>query len=328
MPLFENVLCPVCNRKFEEGDDVVYCPDCGTPHHRECYNAIGHCVNRGLHASGYSFFDEMNQKTQLLKEEQQEKTDSILKNFKVDDDKYEETFDPFFTPEQISIAAYGKDTQTISGESVLDYAITIRTNISRFINIFKEFEYKGRKTSWNWGAFLFGSLYLFYRKMYKQAVLFHFAFISVVYASCFAMMKLAPNYIDAAKNFANLYSQNKLTNEDIIALSNVSDISKASIIMYISIGIIVLLRVIQALWADRFYKSTISELIKSVNKQINDGASFVQTSLFQNQSSEMDQTQMRRYYLARRGGTSFFMPMMAAFAAYMLTSLAYYNIFY
>ena len=328
MPLFENISCPVCNRAFEEGDDIVYCPDCGTPHHRECYNAVGHCVNRGLHASGYSFYDEINQRTKAREDEEKEKVQSVLRQFRVDEENAEETFAPFFTSEQINTAIYDKDEQKINGESVADYAITIRTNVNRFINIFKEFEYKGRKTSWNWSAFLFGSLYLFFRKMYKHAVLFHFAFISVVYASCFAMMKLSPNYIEAAKNFGNLYAQNKLTYEDMVALSNIPDASKASMIMYISIGAIIVLRVILGLFADRFYKTTISELIKGVNKQIKDGASFVQTSLLQNQSGEMDQEQMRKYYLSRRGGTSVFLPAMAAFAAYMLVSLAYYNIFY
>lgn len=329
MPLLENVFCPVCNRKFEEGDDIVYCPECGTPHHRECYNAVGHCVNRGLHASGYSFYDEMKCNAQEKETEEKEKAQAALKRFKTDgDENADEGFSPLFIPEQFNTSVYDKDDEKINGESVSDYAVTIRTNIPRFINIFKEFEYKGRKASWNWGAFLFGSLYLFFRKMYKQAILFHFAFIAVVYASCFAIMKLAPNYVEAAKNFANLYAQNKLTSEDMVALSKISDISAANAIFYISIGIIVVLRIIQGLYADKFYKSTISEFIKSVNKQIDDGASFVQSPLFQNQDSELDQSQMRKFYLARRGGTSVFMPMLAAFAAYMLVSLAYYNIFY
>ena len=58
MPNYENYKCPVCNKQFTKDDDIVTCPECGTPHHRECYNLTGHCVNKGLHASGYSFLDE------------------------------------------------------------------------------------------------------------------------------------------------------------------------------------------------------------------------------------------------------------------------------
>ena len=36
------ISCAVCNAYLFEEDDVVYCPVCGAPHHRECYNSIGH----------------------------------------------------------------------------------------------------------------------------------------------------------------------------------------------------------------------------------------------------------------------------------------------
>ena len=34
---FTNEKCPVCNNTFKEDDDIAVCPECGTPHHRECY---------------------------------------------------------------------------------------------------------------------------------------------------------------------------------------------------------------------------------------------------------------------------------------------------
>ena len=44
--------CPVCGKAFVQGDDVVVCPDCGAPHHRECYRRLGHCALEDKHASG------------------------------------------------------------------------------------------------------------------------------------------------------------------------------------------------------------------------------------------------------------------------------------
>lgn len=44
--------CPVCGKAFADGEDIVVCPDCGTPHHRECYRSLGHCANEGMHAAG------------------------------------------------------------------------------------------------------------------------------------------------------------------------------------------------------------------------------------------------------------------------------------
>ena len=45
--------CPVCHKKFTADDDIVVCPDCGTPHHRKCYLKNKHCANEALHQSGF-----------------------------------------------------------------------------------------------------------------------------------------------------------------------------------------------------------------------------------------------------------------------------------
>ncbi|MDO5603367.1 MAG: RING finger protein [Oscillospiraceae bacterium] len=47
--------CPVCGEAFRDGDDVVFCPDCGTPHHRNCYKELGHCANEEKHAEGFVY---------------------------------------------------------------------------------------------------------------------------------------------------------------------------------------------------------------------------------------------------------------------------------
>ena len=44
--------CTACGEAFTADDDVVVCPDCGSPHHRECYKKLGRCANIALHASG------------------------------------------------------------------------------------------------------------------------------------------------------------------------------------------------------------------------------------------------------------------------------------
>ena len=44
----EGEKCPVCGAYLFDEDDVVFCPECGAPHHRECYNAVGHCALAAL----------------------------------------------------------------------------------------------------------------------------------------------------------------------------------------------------------------------------------------------------------------------------------------
>lgn len=47
--------CPICKRKLLDGDDVVICPDCGAPYHRECYAKEGHCLFEDKHGAGYEY---------------------------------------------------------------------------------------------------------------------------------------------------------------------------------------------------------------------------------------------------------------------------------
>ncbi|MGI6280431.1 MAG: RING finger protein, partial [Acutalibacteraceae bacterium] len=43
--------CVRCKTYLFPEDDVVYCPVCGAPHHRECYNALNHCALESLHGT-------------------------------------------------------------------------------------------------------------------------------------------------------------------------------------------------------------------------------------------------------------------------------------
>ena len=40
--------CPVCEQAFTDDDDIVVCPDCGTPYHRACWPKEG-CVHAAEH---------------------------------------------------------------------------------------------------------------------------------------------------------------------------------------------------------------------------------------------------------------------------------------
>ena len=53
MALYTGNHCPVCNQAFADADDVVVCPDCGTPYHRACWQKVGACVHADQHAAGF-----------------------------------------------------------------------------------------------------------------------------------------------------------------------------------------------------------------------------------------------------------------------------------
>ena len=50
---YTGIPCAACKKPFEDGDDIVVCPECGTPYHRACYKELGHCIHEQRHAEGY-----------------------------------------------------------------------------------------------------------------------------------------------------------------------------------------------------------------------------------------------------------------------------------
>lgn len=67
---YSNQICAHCGKPLLEGEDIVVCPVCATPQHRECWMQAGHCANDALHASGYVW-----QKGKTVNAENHEKTD-------------------------------------------------------------------------------------------------------------------------------------------------------------------------------------------------------------------------------------------------------------
>ncbi|MBQ5968980.1 MAG: DUF2628 domain-containing protein [Clostridia bacterium] len=51
-------LCDGCQKPLLEGEDIVVCPDCGTPQHRACFEANQACVNAQKHGTGFVWKDD------------------------------------------------------------------------------------------------------------------------------------------------------------------------------------------------------------------------------------------------------------------------------
>lgn len=49
---YTGIECPICKQEFSKSDDIVVCPQCGAPYHRECYLKEGHCIFTGKHEAG------------------------------------------------------------------------------------------------------------------------------------------------------------------------------------------------------------------------------------------------------------------------------------
>lgn len=53
--IYKGQICDGCGRIIEEDDDIVVCPECATPQHRECYNKNNTCVNSHKHSDEFTW---------------------------------------------------------------------------------------------------------------------------------------------------------------------------------------------------------------------------------------------------------------------------------
>ncbi|MBR6741280.1 MAG: hypothetical protein IKL93_00900, partial [Clostridia bacterium] len=62
--------CALCHAILFPEDDVVYCPECGAPHHRECYNGINHCALEEFHGTENQY-DKLKRAAEEMEAEKQ-----------------------------------------------------------------------------------------------------------------------------------------------------------------------------------------------------------------------------------------------------------------
>jgi hypothetical protein len=195
MANYIGVRCPVCNKKFAQTDDIVVCPICGAPHHRDCYRIKNECAFVEEHLSGNVWHAPREQSS-----EEDARTCAVCgtkvpkdalfcqvcgANLNTPDapprgvrsgaagqgsqrDSYGRDFpgaafvhDPLYT-------VYGgvEPDSEIDGIPVADYATFIGASSAYFLPRFRDMEGSGRSVSPNFPALLLNFVYYFYRRMY------------------------------------------------------------------------------------------------------------------------------------------------------------------
>ena len=201
--------CIVCGQPFKDGDDVVVCPECGTPYHRECYKEAGKCINDELHANGESWKADRekvqdgircrrcgfnNDKDRIFCEScgtpLQENIDQAQ------DRESKENHDPNEPRPnngRVEFSPFGERTvydkdSVIDGVRLEDYAGYVKSNPFTFLMSFIRFGKYGGKLSLNIGAFLFPEVYFLFRKMKV------WGFISLIICAAFTVPVLITQF--------------------------------------------------------------------------------------------------------------------------------------
>ncbi len=180
--------CPYCGKKFAEGDDIVVCPECGTPHHRDCYKEHSACANEAKHGENYewksAFASSIPHKHH--EENHAEKGETVFCKYcgsetplgsmychkcgaPMNEEAPRRELHRFDSAEEFHRERFRMFTEAFGGGfegvSPKEAALFVRSNIEYFLPRFAAFS-KGAKFDTNFSAFIFSYFYLFYRKMY------------------------------------------------------------------------------------------------------------------------------------------------------------------
>lgn len=194
--------CVICSEKFTEQDDIVVCPECGTPYHRECYKKEGKCVNTALHESGgewkpsydvgdsshilneeevckgcgyvnppRSLFCERCGKPMSALEEHNEsfraKTSGVREDAPQDrgiNDDLRIELQPFLINFSDPLCGYNPE-EDFDGVRLCELADYVENNTHYYLPAFKRIKDKTSSIIWNLSATLFPELYFANRKM-------------------------------------------------------------------------------------------------------------------------------------------------------------------
>lgn len=217
---FTDYSCPVCEKRFVNGDDVVVCPECGAPHHRECFEQLGHCFYEDRHSPGFSFDSADNEQSE---QEAQTPETVICPNCKAENEKtsfycckcgiplnaqdrngqqanpnngaqqsqggqtppfgFGAAGAPAFDP----LAGLNSEDEIGEGVKVGEAAKHIGKNTQYYLRVFDRINKVGA-SRFNFAAFLLSGAFFIYRKMYVQGIIIILLMIGLTVGSTYLML--------------------------------------------------------------------------------------------------------------------------------------------
>lgn len=258
--------CAVCNAYLFEEDDVVYCPECGAPHHRDCYSAIGHCGLEEFHGT-----DKQYKKPEPVKQEENREAPPVQSSIitcGMCGEKYETTEDvcPNCNAPNVSkmggrfvafdfLGGVPANTDLGNGVTANEAKKFVASNTHRYIPKFLGFK-KGKKASWNWLAFLTPCGWLMSRKMYLLG--------AIIGALQIAFVMLAAPF-NAAINQLDFSEAANYMESAVIMAENFSLIGEVALITAVIGSLLQLvLRIIMGAFGDLIYRNRVITKVSEI----------------------------------------------------------------
>ena len=291
---FTQYTCPVCENRFENGDDVVVCPECGAPHHRECWEQLGHCFYEDRHGEGFSFENAAdgdsddggeaasdtvicqrcgaeNERTNfycgtcgypMQAEDRKEQANTQQTQYQQNPTQgmpfgFGATGNPMYDP----MAGMNSEEEIDEGVKVGEAAKYIGKNTPYYLQVFRRIRQYG-SGKFNFSAFLFTGAYFLYRKMYLPGVLLMLGQIGVVVGS--AALQLSNSWMSTMQysELMNGIYGNTLGAEKMTVLMVSAGLSLLRIAMMVFSG----------LSANKLYHSHCMKSILLIKQECKDGS--------------------------------------------------------
>lgn len=178
--------CTSCNNPIKEDDEVVICPDCGSPYHKACYAKDGRCINVSLHESGESWQPHHTEHTSddssYCEGNSYSETVGVICPYCNTANTPGSSFcsncgrpfntnqqfngNPYSTPFGVPFGGNTANAETdVDGNTIGEYSRYLGFKSYYFLPKFMRFAKNKSKFSFNFSAFLFPHFYFLYRKM-------------------------------------------------------------------------------------------------------------------------------------------------------------------
>lgn len=290
---FSGEHCPVCGKAFSQQDDIVVCPDCGTPHHRECWFENGVCANAEKHG-GFEW--KPSGEAKPAEEEKLGHICSVCGSNNPPDNLFcENCGHPRNVKEEPHRNPYAKNTDLpfdgaeIDGVSAREMAQFINTGAYTYIPKFISKKHGG----WNWAAFFFAPFWFFFRKLPRIGaalliitISLNFLFLTPMSEFVTATSDVMASVTDEETGAIRQDLTEQEANEAYTALISVFQ-SRAARLTYLYFALSAVISTLCGAFANRIYKAYCVKQINLIKK------------------AELENPAERAVLTARKGGVSF-----------------------
>lgn len=327
MFFYEGLSCPSCQQPCLPSQDIVACPECGAPHHRDCWNEHGGCACAAAHGT-----DEQWSREKAAISSEPDPAENGAADTRAcphcgnQNSPYAEvcaacghpltaqswqSAEPSSFPppppagtfhEYAPFRAYQhpcggvRPTTVINGETAEDLATVVGPNTPYYLPRFERMGNGGRPLLWNWAAFLIPSYWSLHRKQYALGgglLLFDLVYTvlnNLIFHAQFGSAFVENAYGQAAIDMSVVMQLLETDPKAVVATALMMMLAVLSLILHFAIG----------LFGNRLYLSSCVRRVRRARESYPEGY---------------------RAQLSLVGGTSFVLAVVGYLCLQMLPSL-------